>query len=472
MKSNKLVFSLLSLLLLASCGGHNSDTSGSNDTGTSSSEPEKVELDTMSALSLIASEDASFRIAIDDGSVIEKFKYYTPNYYLRDDSTGYLNENGGVSKIRYDEEKAKLHRSELLTDSKGELVPDYRTLITSFKDLDLSLVTVDAEGVANLEKGKANTVALINVLELDSSMLFSIQSFTAQYIPGRDKTSPNGLTFTSVFKVKDDKGNSVDQTYVITVGGYENVKVSYLDEFLKNPTAPFEPTAAEKRVRKLFRKNNYINGNDLDGDGTIDEHYYFHPQYFYTDFTEEYTKKDPETALAYGNRGYLSIISKTMLVNSKPLMFLGTYLFYHNDEVPVGIVTREDPNNPGFAQSSFTQIYTDITEVMNYPTRMLSLNNFEDATVTDEGYIRYDGEDVLYDFIDNHSLTEQINELGLVPTHLLIIPDLKENDADCKVTFQLRCDNDRYFEFVYSDFGEANRDFIDSFIIDYDLAID
>ncbi|MFA6624479.1 MAG: hypothetical protein WCS80_01795 [Bacilli bacterium] len=465
MKFKKLSLSVLSVLLLAGCCETTNFSSNGESTSTI-----PVSLTAMTAIEKLQSKDAEFRSYVSDSDekVLPFSNYFSKNYvYSPDKSDGYLNENGGVSQFDYNSETEDFSRSELLTDDKGEKIDDYRLLVSDFSDLDLEKATVNDKGIVDFMKGKTNIIVLLKMMGLDESKVFTLSSLTAAFTPMKnDDTVPNGLKFTATFKTKD-----TETTRTISISRYNEIEFSFLDDFLANPTSPFEPTATEKRIRSLFAKKNYINSNDLNSDDVIDEYYYFTPKYFYTDFTDEYSKIDPTTVGTYGKRGYMTI-NNTLNVGTteepKNLVFIGTYLFY-NQSGNFKLITREDPNNPGYAQSAFTQIYTDISQVMNYPTNMECVNSFQKAKVQDDGSIKFTNKAAIDDFITNHFLGEMIETNNLVTQYLLINTDIKDKDEDCKVTFRLQFENDKYYETEYNSFGKGNVDFVEKAIAENDL---
>ncbi|MCI2111191.1 MAG: hypothetical protein LKK13_02490 [Bacilli bacterium] len=443
---------LLSALLLAGCQG-----------SSVSSAPAPQELNTLSALGELQRPDANFQVTVktQNGSLNSSFvHYYAKDYFLGDSQKGYLNENGGVSSFTYEDET--LSRSELLSDDEGKGYTDYHQIIATFDDLDVSSLAMSDSGEVDFSKNKKNLLSLFEMMGLSPDGLFTLTSLTAAY--PAEQTTPNGLTFTASFGEGD-----AETTSVLSVDRYGEVDFPYLDQVLTDHLPPFAPTEAEKRIRDLFALKNYIASNDLDGDNTIDQYYYFMPQYFYTDFTPAYAAKDPETAGTYGKRGYIAINNKVLIVDSTSLVFIGTYLFYNIDG-DFQIVTREDPNSPGYAQSSFTQIYTDVSVVMNYPTYMTCVNEFQKATTLDDGDIKFVDKEIMADFATNHGYSDMIKDNHLTTSYLLITPNLADEDSDCTIRFQLHFTNGSYLETQYSDFGNGNVGFVDKAIADYGLA--
>ena len=460
----QLTLSLLSVLLLTGCGATSSHTSADDSSTSTSSTKETI--DTLKALKEIQNKEANYRLSVTkNADPISSITYFHKNYFKNSDNTGYLNENGGVSEFTYYEDTKTISRSELLVDSKNQKYTDYHDVIPNLSKLDISKMALANDNTIDIKANKQNVILILNLLGLSINNIFNVTSLVASYSPlNDDNTDPSGLTFVTTIT-----GNEAIN-YTLTVSRYGQIKYNYLDDFLANPTAPFEPTDTEKRIRRLFKANNFLNENDIDGDNTIDEYYHFLPQYFYTEFTEAYKKKDPTTTAQYGDRGYITINNKVINVSSsKALVFIGAYLFYKiNGEF--SIVSREDPNNPGYAQSSFTQIYTDITKVMDYPSSMHCVNQFQNAEVLENGSLKFTDQTYIKEFTDNHKYTDYIKDNNLESDYLLVTPEMKDVDKDCKITFRLYLTSGQYLETIYSNFGSANVDFVDAAITKFGLA--
>jgi hypothetical protein len=468
MKKKSLAVSFLSLALLAGCQTPASSSvsslsvsSASEETSSSVESTEK--LDTLSALAKLQSKDARFRLSVTEGEKDPVYSFFSGTYYCQSEQ-GYLLNDGGVSSFRYDETKEKLYRSEILKDSSGKEVTDLAAVSPSFRNLDLSALTLNADGSVDFTKKKTVTMALFDLFGMSKANYFYLTSLTGSLL----KNSPDGLIFEADF-TKD--GSSL--TYAGKISLYGKAGVTYLDAFEKNPEPAFTPTESEARIHDLFSGNNFTQYRDDDGDNTIDQHDYFTSQYYYLDFTDAYKAKDPTTVAAYGNRGYLAIDSKTMVYNyggkDYSLFFLGCYLFLIQDGT-LNLVTRPDPSNTNLAQSSFTQVYTDISYVMNYPSRMAAVNHFEYFTDNGDGSLQTAESDLLLEFINNFNLGDTITANSLTPDYLKISYDLKDADKDCAVTFRLYFTNQQYAEYVFRDFGATQVRIVDDYISANQLA--
>ncbi len=468
--SMKQKFGLLLILplLLASCSESTPSTipeDGSSD-GSSISR-EYFDLDALTAIEALQYDDISFQISTTGGSSAYT-RTYAPDYFLyvtdpyETDRYGYLNENGGVSQFVYYDDDEYLSRSELLYDEDGNYYSDYREIVASFDDIDTSILSLSDDGTVDLSKNKRNILALFEIMNVDTADIFALDSLTASYeAQYGDTYSPNGLVITASFAAT----NSADAyTLTATISRYNAIYYSFLEDFLENPTAPFEASDTEKRVRDLFATNSFVCEFDNDGDDVTDGYYYFTPTYFYTEFTLEYEEIDPTTAFAYGDRGYIIIQDQVLDYYGTTLYFNGCYMFYNLEDGGFYLVTREDPNTTGFAQNAFTQVYTDITYVMNYPSNMTCVNSFEKATENEDGNIVFTDSEIISDFVSNHNLAETISSYALTSDYLEIIPTLADDDKDCRVTFKLWFTNGQYYQTDYTNFTNGEVDFIEEAI--------
>ena len=484
----KLALSLLSILALTvSCngGGKESTTDPSTD-NTGTSEENKLTategLSTKEAIASLADDRAKFSFTVEIVSDPSEFGssdspstfVYSSDYFTKytngttDFDTGYLVENGGVSSFKYNIYDDVLIRSELLKDSEGNNITSLEDVAPSFKSISLAGLE-EKDGVIDISKKKAPTFKLFEILEIPHEYYFSLEYLKA-YTTGNH--SQNDL----IFEAKIKATSSTPAVYYMgSVSRFGRSGVGYLDTFLANPSPAFEPSETAKRVRTLFRNNNYTQYRDNNGDDTLDQMDYFTDQYYYVDFTEEYKGINPSEVAQYGNKGYLAISNVTMNYTASdgtvtPLVFIGTYLFSLTDDNKVSIVTRPDPSNPYYAQSSFKQIYTDITKVMNYPGKMLCFDSFQIAE-ENNGIISYNDSIVLNDFVTNFNLSELLQGYGYKAERLDIIPTLNDEDKDCEVKLRLYVNETNYFEYIFKDFNNTKIDAVEQFISENGLRM-
>lgn len=402
---------------------------------------------------------------------------FTPNYYTKKamankdeiTDTGYLVENGGVSSYTYNTKRDNLVRSELMEDASGNLVTDLEDASPSFRNVSLTGST-ETDGVLDLSK-KTIALQLFKIFEIDDSEYFYLDSLTLSLSGVK---SQDDMTFTFKFTKANSKTSVYYYVGVISLFG--SAESSYLESFLEDPLPAFSPSDNAKRVRSLFALDNYTQYRDLTGTQpeSFDQFDYFTKQYYFIEFTEEYKASSSDAAVVaatYGDRGYLSIEDKTMNYDGTDLVFNGCYLFFKIDG-EFSIFTREDPNSPGTAQSSFTQDYTDITYVMNYPGNMTCVNEFQLATEDEEGKIHFTDSEVMANFVTNFNLSESLSSYGVSAYELVITPEIATEDKDCVVTFQLYVNEENYFEYVFKDFGNTAVDFIEDYISENNLASD
>ena len=102
----------------------------------------------------------------------------------------------------------------------------------------------------------------------------------------------------------------------------------------------------------------------------------------------------------------------------------------------------------------------DVTKVVNYPTYMQLFNNMQYMIPTNNANeYTCDDELILDDFATNFQLKASLDEIGAKPEKLDIKIELKEENKDCRITFDFffRYGNSSYnMTFPFIDFGEAN----------------
>lgn len=465
-KSLSSLFVLTTLLTLMSCGGGNSSVSDTSSSSNSSNTEDKFDISVSSvrdAIQRLGEKNANFTLeySVETNSSSEYYDaYYTKDYFVNlSDGDGYLNENGGVSSIYYNEETEEVARSILLTDSSGNGYTDYHDVNDGFDALDVSLAK-DVEGKENTIdlSAKKLILRLFDIMGVSRSNYLYLKSATA-VLAG---DTLNDLSFVVLLENNEKKVSSDYYVYVTNAG---QTLFDPLEDLVENPLPAFEPTDEEKEVKRLFEANNYIQEDDLDGDGTIDEYGYFNPQYYFAKFTEAYAKQDPLTAAAY-ETGYVTIKNKTMDyavgVSSttgeyvyKELIFNGAYQFYlTEDELGWNLLTREDPDNPGHAQTSVNSDSTDITEIMNYPSRMTMFSNFQYFSEEGDGEYITTYSPIIQNFMINFNLTDSLSDYTI--DSLSFHYEEAESDLLKIVTFRIDLNGGaNYYETTFSSFGEG-----------------
>ncbi len=495
----KLFASLLLFTMLTGCGNVTSEDSGTTTPESSKETTTTDKTKTYTITEALAKlQDPSSRYSLYFGKYANDLDFdienasdkltFGPHYYTKNAVTvkgeeededsyiesGYLEENGGVSSYTFDLQENRLVRSELLTDEDGKQITSLSEVAPGFGKIDASDIEV-VDDALEFKGHKKATLALLDLFDISNTALFYLESFKMEFL---GKAVMNNILFTAKINLKlgteEEPGENDIFYYVGAIDDFGDAETTYLEDFLANPEPAYAPSDNEKRLRKLFAAKNYTQYRDLDVDGIDDQFDYFTNQYYFIRFTDAYKESDPSTVAQYGDRGYLAINNKVMNYNDSPLVFIGCYLFYgFNDTFQ--LVTRQDPNNPYYAQSAFTQVYTDISYVMNYPNRMLCLNNFQNGTVNAaDSEITYTDTSTLNDFVKNFNLGDTLTYLKKDATKLVIKMDMKEKDSECSCTFDLYIGTDqmRYFEYTFKDFGTTKIDFVDKFIEDNDLKMD
>lgn len=490
MKRNRLALLFL-IPLIASCG-NNSSTGNTSSTEDSAGEvkvssvKEAIQLlqNGKSHYSLVTSDKLENYSYFDERNPDREYifapEYYTKNANLGKDEiydTGYLLENGGVSSYTFNNNDETLLRSELITDDEGNKITSLDDVAPRFENVTLSGLEETEDGI-DFAKKKKSALALFELFEIDTSNYFYLESFTVSFLGPKEM---NDLFFLATFNSNIDSGNEASYYYYAgAIQDYGKAESYYLEDFLADPTPAFVPTEEEIRIRKLFSKKNYTQYRDDDGDDTYDQFDYFTDQYYYVDFTDEYKEKDPATVASYGNKGYMALNNAVMNYQGTALVFIGCYLFYNIDDA-IQIITREDPNNPGYAQSSFQQVYTDISYVMNYPNRMICLSEFQGSTVDDVGVIHFKEDEAVLDFINNFNLADTVNAYQSAPyyyevSEVRITPlVLAEKDEDCEVRLELimtsGTGNEYMLQYDFKDFGSTKVDAVEDYIDENGLRI-
>ncbi|MCI1734326.1 MAG: hypothetical protein LKM30_01110 [Bacilli bacterium] len=497
MKRSALLSLVLLSCFLASCqkptsaSAAVSDSTAASDSASDSTSAETT-YTTMSAFKALQDPTARYHLVVNrykslDGESLSEANYYfAPDYFVnRADmtlanpiDTGYLHENGGVSSFTYNQNSEKLVRSELLSDTSGVAITTLSSVAPFFSNVPLTGISQAEDGSLDFAARKKSVLALFKTFGIDDANFFYLVSFKATMVNHR---SPNSLRFEAKFSTTNGTGaeETVDTTYYYTgsIAKYGSSQINYLEDFVANPLPAFVPTDEEKRVRALFNGKNFTQYRDDDGDNTDDQFDYFTNQYYYVTFTDAYKAKDAATVAQYGNRGYLAIDNKTMNYTSgtttTPLVFLGCYLIQSTDGKTLSIITRPDPSNSYYAQSAFTQVYTDISKVMNYPCYLKCLISLETASQdSDKKTLTYTDSDVLADFVTNFNLQATMTANKLTADYLTLTYNLATADKDCSVTMDLHfVDSKAYAEYVFKDFGSTKVSLVDDFITTNGLAM-
>lgn len=466
MKLKKTFISLISIVLLASCNEISSSISSTTSSSSTSSSSEIVDIkDVKSALEYMKNS-YNFQVTTQNLSAITDmdyyWAYYTSTYYVGKFNTdnseyeGYIQFDEGISRISVSEEDEIVYASELLSNSQDL----YTNLLTrNLSNLDLNNIS---EGDSIEIRKKNDVVSLLSVMGFNSSTYVSLASNKLNL-----NYSKNILTIT--FSL-NQATNVIDYEVLIECFG----ESSYIpvDEFIDKGGTYYVVNDDLSRIRTLFNNNNYIR-NEYDENGEVVTSEYFTHQYYFNDISESYLTEYPTLASYY--LGYVRIKKDNLKIGSyTTLNYDDVYMFMVSNRTEVQLVTRNNPDNEGYAQGAFTSRQDDITYVMNYPSRLLLWDELEKFDFDGTKYITEDYE-IINDFISNFGITSS-SETTLYANNLEIDYDLSKSDFESEVRLTLNCTDESGTEIVYnmnfSSFGSAYFEPVENFLDDYQIRIE
>lgn len=474
MKRNLLI--LLGLLItLGSCAQNSNSSLSTTDNASSSTTFQPTNLTSVkSAFQALASPNANYVMSVsfytEDISVdhFDSQFIVTPDYYLGGGSTGYLEENGGVSSVYVDEGQGRVYRSELLKKDDGSSYSDYREIIQGFFSIPLEKIPDSTEKVVNITE-KGAILSIFDVIGIPRS----------QYVNSPEVITAIDGTFLTDFTIEISLNDGMFlNTYFISFSDIGIARNDLLQTYVDRPDAPFEPTEEEKKIRSLFKLNNYLQKDDIDGDDIVDQENYFTMDYFYSHFTEEFAKKDPLQAFSY-EKGFIGIENKTLPFVlgkdtsgqdvTKDLIFNGPYSFtLTTDNKDWKIDTREDPENPGHAQPTLYSTETDITLIMNYPSNLSIFNNFQFFDEEEKGIYKTSYAPLIKDYIVNFNLTEAVQNMKIDSLEIEYIAG--SSDSDTSVNFLINFNGGAfYYSTSFSNFGSTSYAPVEDILVKYKL---
>ena len=356
---------------------------------------------------------------------------FTENAYLCDDpfySFGYIKDNDGV--FYFDFYHNKLTPSTYFVDDENNAKTNLwdEEFFTSFASFELNNLK-DATGKEYNFKDKKNRLTYFSLVNGDS-ILYS-------YTTGAKATVGNNLN-TFVIEYSFSTGH----TFRTKIHDVNTTKIDEVSKYLKNGGSAYALNTEQERMKELFSHFNYKRETfDLSDNKTIIGWEWYNKNYFYGDYTDEYLSANLGSVYEQGVIGVNNKVFNDLILN-------GTYYFYINGN-EINLITSAPMNrNP------------DVTEVVNYPTYMQIFNNMQYMLPTSNAHeYTCDDEMILEDFATNFQLKASLDEIGAIAEKLDIKIELKEEDKDCRITFDFYFSygKDLYnMTFPFIDFGEAN----------------
>lgn len=356
---------------------------------------------------------------------------FTENGYLCDDpfySFGYVKDDNGI--YYYDFYHNKFTPSAYLKNENGVNETNLwnEKLFTSFASFDLKdfSAATGKEYDLKSKNGRLSYISLVN----GESILYT-------YTTGAKITVGNTIN-SMVIEYKFSTGH----TFKTKIHNFGTTKIKEIEDYKKSGGSAYKLNSEQQRMQDLFSTFNYKRETyDLNDNKTVIGWEWYNKDYFYGDYTDEYMSSN--LGLVY-EQGVIGVKNKSF--DGIPLN--GTYYFYIQGNQVSLITTAPMNRNP------------DVTKVVNYPTYMQLFNNMQYMIPTNNANeYTCDDELILDDFATNFQLKASLDEIGAKPEKLDIKIELKEENKDCRITFDFffRYGNSSYnMTFPFIDFGEAN----------------
>lgn len=453
--NNKITKLLLTTLVGLVC------LSGCNDTSTSS--VVSIDENTTSikdAISKLASCQNFTTLTRNVNSKVVYSRYeYNPSYF-RDilNNEGYLLKDNDVYTFSIVEEEIK--NGELISD-KELYGPIPSGLVYDFSCIDLSYIDDDVKTFSTL---KRTTVQPLLYIAGFSSVEYSYLDSVNITLDG---DTVGDLKVEFLFTQSGSGGGTSTYSYLMELLNVNETNNEIVLDYIANGNIS-DVDADLKRIRSLFELDNYTQ-IQYDGENFPFQYDYFTKDYYINVYTNSYIELNP--LAQYQQKAYMSILEpdrtldllKDSSGNPIPLIYNDTYMFsyygsYENQQ-DVILVTRNDPNNPGYAQGAFTQKVVDVPTALHYPkgldlfTSLEKLNKVEQI----EGLDVYETNDesLIENFLADYSLTGAFDDYGGIE-YLQIMYQLFEEDQDCLVKFRLLTPDGGYYDIEYVDFGNTS----------------
>lgn len=375
--------------------------------------------------------------------------YYTPNYIysdLRNAEIGYIFDGQGIFRIdRYDDD---LIASEYYVDENNSNIKDLynSSIVSTYAQMDET----------NFEKATETTFTLTNKQE--KLLLLDINQFESASL-----TSITSVTYTlsnnSLEGFKIDIQFSDGSYLISTFSNFNVAKSEDVENYLANGNTVASISEDLLRVKSLFSLNNYtrVCYENEDPTAQVIGNEYFLPNYFYGDYTvSEYVLYE---------KGYLALDKK----EKNGTKYDGAYYFLLNDDLSAF------RSFLGF-QPAFTTNVKDMSYIMNYPSRLkmfdYNLQYFDEIGDDDDSTHTYVTQDtyIINDWISNFQISLETDDGESAYIYdLRIITNIKDNDEDCKVTFQfdyrVGTDTTVYgLQREFINFGASNIEVVDTFL--------
>ncbi len=399
--------------------------------GCSNNNKENVDLSTLKGTLKYLSTHENYTLKTNNGEI----KYTEEAYFssLGSEEVGYIKCNAGV--YRLDKVDSVYAGSKLLTDSKGNKyldIYDSTDLVTSFSNFTFD--SIEETASSYVISSKTNVLKYLDMLNINVADYPLIVDVTMKL---------------------EQKVLSIDMNYVDGKNNHAIVKdigktqIAEVNEYLKT-NSYYVNTEAEDRMIKLFSSFNYKRVCvDVDNVTPIGYEWY-NKRYFYGEWEDEYYKQHLGEIYEIGVIGFDNVTYQNQHLD-------GSYYFNYDDK-SVQVVTTAPINTN-----------SDVTKVYNYPTYMSLFDNFHLFQV-DEDYkdtIYTTNFELMNDFCVNFQLVETLNENNCSLSSLEIAYELKDEDKESTVWFNLYYVYKGQlgaFSYPFTAFGNANIEIVENFI--------
>ncbi len=470
-----LTIAILTSINLVSCNNNTSSSNNSNSSQVTYT-PNKLEQPgTISSINDIVNylkkDTSSYSIQITQDGIIQMYKAFTPNYmyneYTFDDkySDGYIFADKGVCKFEFDEND-DIKLSEVLSEEDSVITKLYdNNTVSSLYNWSLN---GDLSGTSYTLSKKNEIMRFLKTCGISASSYLDLTDGVLKLELKADSNNSPYLLIDFTLE------GTVTTTYSIKIFNLGTASISSLDDLVNSTPHAYIVNYDLKAIRELFKNDNYTRFV-YDDNNNVMETEYFTSQYYYNDFSDEYLKQEP-TLISY-MKGYLYINEeeKLSLYGNTSLYYQDVYMFYVNNRTSFQLVTREDPNNPGYAQGGFTQKQDDVTEVMNYPKNLVLFDNYYKFTQKEDGSYSTTDSTIIADVISNFGVTAS-SGVTMAATDL-VISFTKDDNASIKdITLTLNTQNyitgDALdpFVFNFSNFGTTSYQIVEDYITSNNLT--
>lgn len=363
---------------------------------------------------------------------------------------GFIQDENGIYRVN--KYRGNLISSELFTDAEGT---PYTDLWSSELFPSLSQLTLASFEAARGQKqftltSKVDKLILLDIMEVDRSYYTELESCTFYLLGSQVGTVLIDLQFS-------------DASFEISVTGFGSSSAGEITDFTARGNTYTAVDPELLAAKKLFETDNYkrVCYNEENPDSYVIGYEWFTPNYWYGDYiVSEYQIYES---------GYLGLKKK----QKDGKNYDGGYLFYLDEDF-------ESINFYDYAPA-FTTNISDITEIMNYPSKMklwdYNLQFFTPMEDTGEypglqAYVTYDAY-LIQDWLSNFqiSLSTESGEQAVI-YDLRIIPEIyTETPEYNRVTFQFdySISGTVYgLQREFIDFGSSNIPVVDEFYASFE----